>query len=288
MDSTCRAQLKSCLYSFVPFVLSIPLLFVYSLRRLSTWPCLSLIGLLFAIHYFTFRRFYSAGVFVRAHALILLLTLGLVWSVSSPAIGLFTVTLATFHLSEFISVGLWCPRTLRLDSFLLNHSPQYNVAIVLAYAEYFLQRHFVFVNGMPCQSLWIAIGLTMVIGGEYLRKLAMCTAQQSFSHVIEDKPDGEHRLVTDGIYAYVRHPSYVGWFWWSCGTQVLLANPTCFLLYFFVSRLNIGQCTATTLVSCASRFRFYEEATLIRFYGGLYRDYQRRVRVGIPFIRGCP
>ena len=30
----------------------------------------------------------------------------------------------------------------------------------------------------------------------------------------------------------------------------------------------------------------YEEATLVRYYGGLYRDHQQRVSVGIPFIRG--
>jgi len=32
----------------------------------------------------------------------------------------------------------------------------------------------------------------------------------------------------------------------------------------------------------------YEESTLIRHYGSVYRDYQKRVPVGIPFIRGCP
>lgn len=30
-----------------------------------------------------------------------------------------------------------------------------------------------------------------------------------------------HQLVTHGVYSIVRHPSYVGWFWWSVGTQVI-------------------------------------------------------------------
>jgi protein-S-isoprenylcysteine O-methyltransferase len=83
----------------------------------------------------------------------------------------------------------------------------------------------------------IIIGLIMIISGEYLRKLAMYTAQQSFSHLIQDKPNSEHRLITHGIYGYYRHPSYVGWFWWACGTQVLLANPICFFIYLIVRKL---------------------------------------------------
>ena len=30
----------------------------------------------------------------------------------------------------------------------------------------------------------------------------------------------DHLLITTGIYAHMRHPSYVGWFYWSVGTQV--------------------------------------------------------------------
>jgi uncharacterized membrane protein len=32
-------------------------------------------------------------------------------------------------------------------------------------------------------------------------------------------------------YRYVRHPGYLGWFIWAVGTQVLLANPVCTLLF---------------------------------------------------------
>ncbi|CAF0997517.1 unnamed protein product [Adineta ricciae] len=115
----------------------------------------------------------------------------------------------------------------------------------MAYAEYYLEKYFLFPNGVPYYWLWIILGLCMVIGGEYLRKLSMCTAQQSFSHLIEDKPNSEHQLITHGIYQTYRHPSYVGWFWWACGTQILLANPICFILYlistwrFFAERVTV-------------------------------------------------
>ncbi|CAF1102849.1 unnamed protein product [Adineta ricciae] len=232
--------------------------------------------MLFLIHFFVFTRFYIQEVFLRAHLLTFVLTIGCLGSFFSLPIGLFTIILATFHISEYISVALWCPRTLTIDSFLLNHSPQYHAAIVMAYGEYFLEKYFLFSNGVPYYWLWIILGLCMVIGGEYLRKLSMCTAQQSFSHLIEDKPNSEHQLITHGIYQTYRHPSYVGWFWWACGTQILLANPICFILYL----ISTWRFFAERVV--------YEEATLIRCYGNLYRDYQKRVPVGIPFIKGCP
>lgn len=275
LQSAIQKDLRSCFYSFVPFVLSIPFLFLYALQRLAVWLCLISIIVLFIVHFLIFRRFYSEPVFIRAHWLIFILTIGFIWSFSYAAIGLFTVALATFHLSEYITVGLCCPRTLSLNSFLINHSPSYHAAIVIAYIEYFIEKFYFFPNDFPLQWLFTIVGLLMVIGGEYLRKLAMFTTRESFSHLIEDKPNRDHRLITHGIYARYRHPSYVGWFLWACGTQVLLANPIGFLLYlvsswlFFADRIN------------------YEEETLVRTYGQLYRDYQQRVPVGIPFIRGC-
>jgi protein-S-isoprenylcysteine O-methyltransferase len=59
-----------------------------------------------------------------------------------------------------------------------------------------------------------------VIAGEFLRKLAMWTAQHNFTHIVQDRRRDEHVLVTHGIYGYSRHPSYVGWFLFSVGTQV--------------------------------------------------------------------
>lgn len=238
MELTYRKDLSSCFSSFVPFFLSIPFIFVYYLHRLSIYTSFALILLLFIIHFIVLNRFYTKEVFLRAHLLTFILTISCIWSISSPAIGLFTVVLSLFHLGEYISVGLWCPRTLNINSFLLNHSPQYHAAIVLAYAEYFIEKYFLFPNGIPYHCLMIIIGLLIVISGEYLRKLAMYTARQSFSHLIEDKPNRDHRLITNGIYEYYRHPSYVGWFWWACGTQVILANPICFLLYLIVKKFS--------------------------------------------------
>lgn len=68
---------------------------------------------------------------------------------------------------------------------------------------------------------WLCgVGLLMVLCGEGLRKAAMLTAGSNFNHIVQNEKAQSHVLVTSGVYALFRHPSYVGWFYWSIGTQV--------------------------------------------------------------------
>lgn len=84
----------------------------------------------------------------------------------------------------------------------------------------------------------------------------------------------DHKLVTNGIYKLVRHPSYVGWFYWSLGTQVILANPLCFIFYIIASWLFFRE-------------RIYmEEIALLNFFGDEYLRYQQTTKTGLPFING--
>lgn len=50
-----------------------------------------------------------------------------------------------------------------------------------------------------------------------------------------------HVLVRHGVYAWVRHPGYLGFLLWAAGTQLLLANPACLVLFVAaVSRWNLS------------------------------------------------
>lgn len=64
------------------------------------------------------------------------------------------------------------------------------------------------------------IGLVMCAVGEALRKAAIWTARDNFTHLVQQEKAQTHSLVTCGVYSWFRHPSYVGWFYWSIGTQV--------------------------------------------------------------------
>ena len=102
----------------------------------------------------------------------------------------------------------------------------------------------------------------------------MLTAGSNFDHLIRVSKEDKHQLVTSGIYSLSRHPSYVGWFYWSVGTQLVLCNPLCSIAYTFVSwsffNVRVHE----------------EEMTLLYFFGNDYLAYQAKVPTGLPFIRG--
>jgi len=109
-------------------------------------------------------------------------------------------------------------------------------------------------------------GCLLVLLGEALRKAAMLTAASSFTHDLAWKRVREHRLVTMGVYSWMRHPGYAGFALWAVGTQVLLRNPLCAIAFALV-------------VSQFMRVRMEaEEALLVGFFGVEYERYAKRVR----------
>lgn len=180
--------------------------------------------------------------------------------------------MATFHYTEYLTIAWSNPRSLSTDTFMVNHSLAYIIAAVTSWIEFCVEVYF-----WPClkQNTWLLIfGIVVCIACEILRKLAIITANTNFNHIVQFRKNDGHTLVTHGVYKYMRHPSYAGWFWWSIGTQIIMANPICVILYaiaswkFFHERILI------------------EEVTLVNFFQQQYVDYQERTCSGVPFVRG--
>ncbi|KAG7165080.1 S-isoprenylcysteine O-methyltransferase-like, partial [Homarus americanus] len=193
--------------------------------------------------------------------------------------GWYIVVLTLFHYSEYITTAIGNPSTLALDSYLLNHSWAYGIAAIASWVEYFIERWLL----PDMKKLWYVsiIGIIVCLWGEIVRKSAMLTAKTNFNHIVQTKRQDDHELVTWGAYKFFRHPSYVGWFWWSVGTQLILVNPFCVIIYTLASWSFFNE-----------RIHF-EEMTLLSFFGEKYLDYQKRVGTGLPFIKGyqyihCP
>jgi len=186
--------------------------------------------------------------------------------------GYYLMCLSFFHLSEFVTTALFNEDKIRSDSFLLNHSLEYVAAAFAGWLEFFLET-LIFPN-LKLNPYLRYIGLTLIICGEIFRKLAMYTAGTNFNHFVQESHKTDHVLVISGVYAFVRHPSYFGWFFWSIGTQILLGNPICTFLYTIISWKFFN-----------SRI-VYEEFYLLKFFGRQYHDYQNRVPSGIPFVKG--
>lgn len=221
-------------------------------------------------------RGFSYDVAVRAAFLGYGFGIGIIVSIVTPpswqTFGIYTAVLAVFHYTEFLSIAWINPATLSIDSFILNHSIAYGIAACASWIEYFVEQQFVPEMKMPsCISYF---GLVLCICGEIMRKLAMFTAKHNFNHIVQSEKMNDHQLVTHGIYKICRHPSYVGWFYWSIGTQLILQNPFCLLAYIVAS------------------WRFFhdrvliEEITLLNFFGQDYVEYQKDVGTGLPFISG--
>ena len=150
--------------------------------------------------------------------------------------GIWLCILAFFHWSEYFFTAISNPANLGIKSFLLDHSKEYHAAACIALLEYLLER-WIFPsiklgNGL---SFFNWLGFFLCIGGETFRKLAMVTCGTNFNHLIEYSNRKDHVLVKNGVYGIVRHPSYTGWFVWSIGTQFILGNPICVLVYAWAS-----------------------------------------------------
>jgi protein-S-isoprenylcysteine O-methyltransferase len=267
--------------SFVPvaclFVLTF---FLNFLLEKGTWLYLFILVTLFiatnVIALVVLSSIVYFSVYWRSCLLSNLFLIGLLFANQTSAhlvpFGYYLMCLSFFHLSEYVFTALFNSNEVTTDSFLLNHSLEYGVAALASWLEFFLEL-LVFPS-LKLSLVTRALGLGLVIVGEMFRKLAMYTAGTSFNHYVQERRRDDHVLVTSGVYALARHPSYFGWFLWSIGTQVLLANPLCTVAYtvaswkFFKARIT------------------YEEFHLIKFFGKQYTDYQRRVWSGIPFVRG--
>lgn len=156
-------------------------------------------------------------------------------------------------------------------AFLLNHSTAYWTALIGSWVEFFIEWYLF--PGLKAQAWFTYVGILVVIGAQALRTTAMYTAKRNFTHIVSETKRDEHELVTDGVYQYFRHPSYVGFFYWSIASQVVLVNPICIVGFTYAS------------------WRFFEdrikdeEEALIRFFGEKYLDYKKRVPSGIPYLK---
>lgn len=186
--------------------------------------------------------------------------------------GYYLMCLSFFHLSEFVTTALYNQKEVSTESFLINHSWEYGLAMLVSWIEFGLEA--LIMPNLKTNLYVRFFGLFLVMFGEFFRKMAMYTCGTNFNHYVQEHRKNDHVLVKTGIYSLVRHPSYFGWFYWSIGTQVLLGNPVCVVLYaisswkFFSTRIS------------------YEEFHLIKFFGKEYSEYQKKVYTGIPFIKG--
>ncbi|KAI5864492.1 ICMT-domain-containing protein [Durotheca rogersii] len=220
-------------------------------------------------------RSFCLGVALTFSGTAMVLTLVLT---SSPLwrLPFFIGALSTFHFLEFWTTAKYNTPVANIGSFLLTANwPAYAIAHVLASVECLL-TNLLFPNRSwaPFYSdqFILVLGFLMVIVGQFVRSAAMVQAGQSFNHTVQHYKKDTHALVTTGLYSFLRHPAYFGFFYWGIGTQMVLGNPFCFVGY------------AIVLWQFFSKRVRHEEALLVRFFGDDYLNYKNKVGTLMPFV----
>ncbi|KAI1007768.1 hypothetical protein K3495_g464 [Podosphaera aphanis] len=207
-------------------------------------------------------------------SLSLALTIGLLYQ-NNPIwrVPFFLSTLSFFHFLEFWTTARANANAAKISSFLLtSNGAAYNIAHSCALLE-MIVTHFYFAHTLLipwAQNLRVCLGLLFIIIGQSTRTAAMLTAGPSFSHLVVNHKHDSHILIKHGIYRFLRHPSYLGFFWWGIGTQLICGNTISLIgygvvLYWFFKTRIAG-----------------EEKLLVKFFGQEYVDYSKRTIVGIP------
>lgn len=186
----------------------------------------------------------------------------------------FLGALSVFHFLEFYITALRNTPYANVSAFLLSTNGRaYNAAHTAALIECTIVSIFfpTFQDTVASRASTV-LGLVVLLVGQFTRTTAMSQAGTNFNHTVQTKRNDGHVLVTSGIYGWLRHPSYFGFFWWGVGTQVVLGNVVCGMAYtvilwgFFRRRIR------------------KEEELLVKFFGAEYQQYRRKSGVGIPFI----
>ncbi|KAJ8769866.1 hypothetical protein K2173_008948 [Erythroxylum novogranatense] len=180
------------------------------------------------------------------------------------------LAIAFFHSSEYVLAAvIHGISNVTLKS--LRISKSYLLAMIFSLLEYVVE--IVLFPGLK-EHWWISnTGLAMVLIGEIIRKMAIITAGRAFTYLIKIKREEHHKLITHGVYQFVRHPGYCGFLIWSVGTQIMLCNPISTVAFaivvwhFFAERI------------------LYEDYFLMHFFGSEYLEYAQQTPSGLPFVK---
>lgn len=189
----------------------------------------------------------------------------------------YSIYLEIFFILEFINTYLYQNIYITSNSFLIygnKGNKEFWYMQILTIWEYLSIKLILKFIQYSSRNYYLKnLGLLFIIIGLYLRHLSMKTCGLSFNHYLITEKKSYHKLITTGIYKYIRHPSYFGFFLFCIGIQLWLSNYinliiNCYILYhFFNIRIQ------------------YEEKLLIEFYKDDYRNYQKKTYKLIPFIK---
>lgn len=130
-------------------------------------------------------------------------------------------------------------------------------------------------------SSLFCLGAALVVGAAWLRRACfrMMGSQFTFQMSIKD----QHRLITNGPYAFVRHPSYTGLLLLTIGLTLCELSDGMWWTYVGIHQTMVGKAlclawvwTVVHIGMIAAR-GWKEDALLRREFGSQWESYARNV-----------
>ncbi len=119
-------------------------------------------------------------------------------------------------------------------------------------------------------SAFAWVGIIVLYTGVFFRCYAVWTLKRFFTFTVKIKAG--HKIIKEGPYAYLRHPTYTGSILSLLGMQVGIKSLLGLLIVLITVMLVYG-------------FRIHiEERALIENFGQEYETYQKETKRIIPFI----
>ncbi|MGH7246045.1 MAG: methyltransferase family protein [Candidatus Levyibacteriota bacterium] len=111
--------------------------------------------------------------------------------------------------------------------------------------------------------------IVVLIGFSFLLAARIALAE-NWTSAVEAHIKKDHKLITDGVYAFVRHPIYLGYTLLCIGSEMVAGS------YLFISFFVLF-------------YHFYkqvkqEEALLLNHFGTQYEMYRKKTKMLLPFI----
>jgi protein-S-isoprenylcysteine O-methyltransferase len=180
--------------------------------------------------------------------------------------------MVAFYAADFLLISRY-DRERRAEGS--GRSWDFTVMVVIVAAFLVVQPALLPWLGLHTDAWWggllQAVGILLLLGALGLHWWARGHLRQFYAERVEIQP--EHRLVTSGPYAYIRHPTFVSFFMFTIG--LVLVNPS-------LPTLAAAIYTFWDF----SRAARQEEELLAENLPG-YADYMTRTSRFLPRLRKC-
>jgi protein-S-isoprenylcysteine O-methyltransferase Ste14 len=119
-------------------------------------------------------------------------------------------------------------------------------------------------------SLSYFVGILLLLSGLLLRWNAVVVLGSSFT--VQVAVHDKQQLITNGVYKFIRHPSYTGLLMYNFGLGLIQQNW-----------LSILVLSSLPMIATLNRIA-YEEQVLLKHFGAQYLKYRMNTKRLIPFL----